>query len=142
MARTAVSKRIGDTTYHVTPLTTSESLGAAVRVANTLGPAVKLLSTGGVVAFGQVLSDLKQEDIEFFTSMFRPVSVVEVKGKRLALDAVYEDFFAANLGALFDWLAFCIEVNFKSFFPKIAALVSKQSSGDAESPAEKTDASP
>lgn len=139
---TPKSKKIGASTYHVHPLPAEQALDAAVRFSNVIGPAVAAYKNGGAEAIGKALSSLNSEDIRFFTGLFRPMTMVETGGKKLGLgdgqDAFYNAHFAGNIGDLFQWLAFCAEVNFGAFFGAARSLFAKLSADEKPT----TDTSP
>jgi tail assembly chaperone len=141
MALRSESRQIGEHKYHVILLPTSEATGAAFRLANVAGPAVQAYRDGGVVAAGKFLQELKHDDLVYFTDLFKPRTTIEAKGKKIGLAAVYEEHFVGDMKSLFKWLAFCVEINFSSFFPEIAAYVKKHVGEDAGEKAE-TEGSP
>lgn len=94
--------------------------------AGTLG-SKKPLSAG---AISLLTSQLKPEDFSWALSQFATCTQVQIvdthgaphprTGERKAtwveLEGIYDDHFAGDYGAMLEWLKFCAEVNFASFF--------------------------
>lgn len=123
--REPMKKSIGDVTFEVTPLGFKVGRKAFVRLSKALGPSLKeltaakdLLHAGTIAgAFGKVIEHVSDEDLDWFAEIMG-------KGTRFSRDgdkwpflneANREVLFAGNLTLFFQWLAFCLEVNFSDF---------------------------
>jgi hypothetical protein len=137
------SKRIGDTTYYVTPLGFVQARQALVKLTNLIGPALRELSSaelgnlkGELSALGGLLSGLADKDLVYFQDLFAPKTEIELDyepSKRPYLHkplptggSRIESHFAPTgprFGDYFEWLVFCIQVNYAPFFKGIWAKV-------------------
>jgi hypothetical protein len=65
-----------------------------------------------------------EEDADYFRDLFLPQTSVTGGGygtKEPGLGSVFELHFVDRYSEYFEWIAFCIEVNFKRFFEEAAA---------------------
>lgn len=115
-------------TYSVTQLDALKGRKAFVKLANVLGPAFRL-ATSSQAVIGSLLSGLREEDLEHFCDIFAAntcVSGGEHGDKAPVLTkALFMTHFAGDYGAMFEWLVFCVETNFSSFFPSLERMAAK-----------------
>ena len=118
---------IDGVTYSVVPLPVGAGLKALDRFKNVAAPllaagirASKNLEEAAADALRSLPSQLSYNDIEFFQGVFGDTSVYIDGQKRVPLTAqIQELHFVGRYMALFDWLAFCMEVNFAGFFGEL-----------------------
>jgi hypothetical protein len=125
-------KMIGENTYQVRLLPSELGFRSAAKLANLIGPGLKTLQEGGAESvtgfFGGMLADeLLTTRLEFFTNLFKEYTSVRLKGAPgfVNLSSVYEYHFSGNYLEMFQWLAFCIEVNHASFFTGVGLNTQK-----------------
>ena len=126
--------------YNVTQLDGIKGRRNFVKLANVLGPAMKLVapnvkSLGDVklalmAASVSLLADLKAEDLDHFCDLFGETTTLEGPGipegnKPLLKGQLFMTHFAGNYFAMFEWLSHCISANYARFFSEIAALLSQ-----------------
>lgn len=129
-------KRIGGYCYRVTQLDVITGIEVLARFMNTVGPSLgsleKLDEAGVVKALGSLATTLKADDVRYFMTKFAKLTAVsegDIKdGNEPQLSDILEAHFAGRYLDLFKWLAFCFEVNYRSFFvgkDGLAGLVRK-----------------
>ena len=116
---------IGDFTYEVKQLDAITGRKAFVRLCNILGPvfanAEQLQNENDAAAlFGAFASSLKEADMDHFCEMFGArTEVTPLAGggePRTLVKLFFMEHFAGNYMEMLEWLAFCLQVNFESFF--------------------------
>lgn len=124
----AQTRDIGKHTYTVTPLDAIKGRRAFVRLANAAAPVLSRASSPEDLV-GTLLSALSEKDVDHFCDLFGLTSTVTGGdyGERTPLltNNTFMNHFAGNYLDLLEWLAFCVEVNFGSFFTGIGALVDR-----------------
>ena len=118
------TKQIEGDTFTVTQLSTDEGIPCLVRLTKLLGKGFEGGSVQSAVA--NIAAQLSVEDVQFFTRTFSKWTVVSTgDGKTLSLSNKdhFELAFAGRYENLVQWLAFCIEVNFSSFFGKMVGML-------------------
>lgn len=125
--------RIGAHAYKVTQLDAVTGRRAFTKLFKIAGPALAKIengidetSLGG--ALTELVTRLEPADVDYFCDVF--AAVTEVSGGRYTkeapqLDDVFALHFASNYLEMFQWLAFCLQVNFSSFFVGIGQLIAK-----------------
>lgn len=126
MAFKSQTKKIGTTTYTVTPLGAQAGRSILMLLMGKMGPAItEGQKNGGGAAFvGALVSAMDEPTVERLCNEFAPRTEVKLgDGKAPNLDAIFENHFAGNYGELLGWLQFCLEVNYSSFFVEAQRLV-------------------
>jgi hypothetical protein len=128
-------RQIGRATYRVTQLGFKAGRAAMVRLTKLLGPVLsrslegangRALSVAGLAGGVLELSErLSEQDLTYFCELFgEKTELVLDDGKRpILLPAYQETWFAGQYQELFQWLAFCVEVNYADFFGAFRSLV-------------------
>lgn len=118
------AKEIDGVMYEVTQLDALKGRRVFVRFAKIVAPVLTTLKTAkgdeeqllaGVLA--QLFTSVSEDDVDFFCDAFAPSTRLLKDGKKPRLSDAFAFHFAGNYAALLQWLAFCVEVNFGSFFP-------------------------
>jgi hypothetical protein len=131
------SKVIGDTEYQTTQLDAVTARRVFLRMAKLLAPMAAELGDGkkGVESerlfrgLATAIRSATEEDLDYFCDQFAKVTdvvIVDEKGNRKSprLSTVMALHFVGDrFGDLFDWLLFCLEVNFGSFFGKLGVTL-------------------
>ena len=131
------SKTIGRFEYRVTQLKLKKARSMFTRLIGMLGPALGELAAGGkpnLATAVQALSERMTDDnLTLVTETFGESTVIDAGDGKLPtlVPAFMETHFAGHFGEMFQWLAFCIEVNYADFFDVLSGL------GAAVQPAEK-----
>ncbi len=133
--------RIGAHSYKVTQLDAVVGRRVFTRLFKIAGPALAKLENGiDEKALGAALTELvtrlEPADVDHFCDTF--AEVTEVSGGKYTkaapqLDTVFSVHFAANYLEMFQWLAFCLQVNFSSFFVGIGQLFGQLAAARAAS---------
>lgn len=117
MARKTESKRIGDATYEVNALGAIEGRVVLTRLIKCAGPAIASGEAGLGAVFKALADSLKEDDLAFLCDRFAAVTHVTLaSGKSPSLVDVFDEHFSCNYLAMGEWLAFCFQLNFSSFF--------------------------
>lgn len=141
MALDKRAKQIGEHTYEVTQLDAVRGRRVFVRFAKLMMPALSEASAAASeakqgaagevqgVAAGRFLKALErvadavtEEDVEFFCEHFAPSTAVrggQYGSKAPQLESVFALHFAGEYLGMMEWLLFCFEVNFGSFFARL-----------------------
>lgn len=117
-------REIGGVIYEVTPLPFGIGQKALMRFLRIAAPLLAAatgkdkdgVSVGAAVMkeFPSIVSD---SDLEYFSKVFGDTSRYESEGKRVPLVVGnQEHHFAGRYYEYFQWLVFCLEVNFRGFF--------------------------
>lgn len=114
LLRKTEERVIGDDTLEVTQLGAIKGRAVFVRVLKVIGPALTGKDMAGIFA------GLNEEDVTYLCDAFAPMTLVKGKGQ---LDKIFDVYFAGRFLEMFQWLAFCIELNFASFFKGGSALL-------------------
>lgn len=146
------SKEIGGKRYCVTQLAAEPGQRLFFHLVKLVGPSVSALlhewrggevSTGVVAsALSELVSQLEYSKVREFIDTFMTATTVIGTDKdgnevRLSLEKQKALAFAGDYGSLVKWLAFCLEVNYGSFFDDmgLTSLLSEQANQSAsESP--------
>jgi hypothetical protein len=127
------TRSIGGNEYTVTQLGAARGREILRRIMKVAGPAMeaaaRVVATGEsggkataiVRGLGKVVETLSEEDLSLFCSEFGRASTVRLGGKSPSVGDVFEVHFAGNYLEMCEWLAFCLEVNYRSFFTGIVA---------------------
>lgn len=78
-------------------------------------------------SLGGVLTRLSPADVRAIRKLFLAESSVKVDGVGgfAKLELVQEKLFRGNATLMYEWLAFCFEVNFGGFFPELRAKITE-----------------
>lgn len=129
--RKVESLKIGDYTYHVTQMGAIQGRDTLARLLAIAGP---IMGSG---EGGAGLAHLKPADLQLLSDDFAKLTEVELPdGKRPLLSNIFDLHFVGRYDDMFDWLAFCIKINFSSFFAKALAKLGVLAKGKAEAPTE------
>lgn len=141
MALAQETRVIGDYTYRVTQLTTTAGQEVLVRLTKMAGPSgasfieglagaatidiEAALASGLAEAVREASLRLSAEDLKFVTTAMSKVTEVLIEDRAPQLSVLYEQHFAGRYDEWVAWLAFALEVNFKSFFAGSGGLLGK-----------------
>lgn len=118
---TPETRTIGSYTYTTTKLGALKGTEILARLAVNATPLMIAAHGGNVAAIARSVESLKPEMITELCTTFAAVSTVKIGTNEPRLDAVFDVHFAGNYLELFEWLTWCLEVNFRSFFVGAAA---------------------
>jgi hypothetical protein len=123
MPRERVEKTIGDCTYFVRPLDAVEGSRMLARIHKLLLPALGSVEGLEDVKIGKVLADLGASvaisDLDYLRDTFARTTEVRIppdNREPLLSDELKNGHFAGEYDLMLEWLTFCLEVNFGSFF--------------------------
>lgn len=138
MARDVLEHEIGGLTYKVTLLGSKRGLAMSVRIVKILGPTlssfvdgvsggkgdgIESLALGGSDALREICARLQPDELASIAEELAKLTTVVIDDKREPrLIDIYDDHFAGHYDALMKWLAFALEVNFRSFFAGTAGV--------------------
>lgn len=125
-------RTIDGVTYSVVPLGSAVGIKALDRFKNVALPLISgaLSASSGIEdavaqALKTVPTALSSADVEYFQKTFGDTSVYLDGDKRVPLTVPIQDLhFSGRYMALFDWLTFCMEVNFAGFFGELRTRAS------------------
>lgn len=130
-------------TYEVTTCDAFKGRSAFVRLSNVLGAAFSTATTDRAIV-GNLLMRLREEDLKYFCDLFGELTTVtggEHEDKTPYLKGLlFGTHFAGRYDAMFDWLCFCIDANYSSFFENLPALMTKYGRKSEESKPESSEA--
>ena len=119
---------IGGVTYKVFQLGALTGRAALVRLVKLMGGALSgdRRDVGSIIA--KVAESLSESDVAYFCDLFAPqTTVTTAPGKSPKLDTIFDLHFAGKYMELFEWLRFCVEVNFGNVFTGLASAVARVS---------------
>jgi hypothetical protein len=139
MSLKTAQKTINGREYTVTQLGAGVGRECLRRLMRIAGPALKSAATAGgggsealFSGLGDLFMGLSQEDLTYFCDTFGAFSTVRLdENREPKVKAQFETLFAGNYWEMAEWLAFCVEVNFASFF---AGALEKMMSGVIRAP--------
>lgn len=136
------SKRIGAHDYKVTQLNAVTGRRVFTRLFKLVGPA--MAKTEGrkgddalAAAMTGLLEHLSEDDVDYFCDVFSAVTSVSGGAYSKAapqLADVFLSHFAGEYLAMMQWLAFCMQVNFRSFFAGAGRAIGQLVASDSSSP--------
>jgi hypothetical protein len=117
------TKTIGEHEYAVTQLDAVKGRRVATRIAKILAPVVGAGSaeTGDMAkALQALVAGMTEEDVDSLCDVFAASTDVQIPGEKRSpkLSAIFALHFAGRYDEMVEWLLFCIEVNFSSFFAR------------------------
>lgn len=112
MAIEPQTRQIGEHTYTVLPMTAKKGTRALARLLKSPDP-----------------TEWDEKDRDYFEALFLPNTTVSGGSYigDLDLGGLYELHFVDRYFEYLEWLAFCIQVNWKSFFEKANATMKAKS---------------
>lgn len=113
--RETKSKEIGGVTYTFTQLGAIKGRKVCARLAKVLATTVN----------GQ-LPQISEEDVDYFCDTYAPLTSVTIEGKSPQLDKIFDTHFAGKYDEMMQWLWFCLETDFGSFFRKAGDVAAVQ----------------
>lgn len=132
------TRRIGDVTYHVIPLPAGKALVMSARLARFLmpviGEAATLLGHKGdklsvedlftmTKILDGMLDGLNDDAITYLYETLAPTTQAERGEKKVQLASCFDEHFRGRLLECFQWLRFCLEVNFGPLFEGLGKMV-------------------
>lgn len=128
-------KVIGNNTYKVTALGAIKGRAVFIMLLRLFGATADGLKKDTLLSALQDLAkNLTDADLTFLCDTFAKVTDVQLPdGRSPRLADVFDLHFSENYLEMFEWLAFCLEVNFSSFFRGLAERLAKD--GSAKQPA-------
>lgn len=138
------SKTIEGVTFYVTPLGFKAQRRGFVRLSKAVGPSLAVMSSGTApapseaeqepaqaVEMGPAIRELvdriSDEDLEWFEQLFGPTTMFSVDDPEktpILREPEREILFRGRLALYFQWLAFCLEVNYSDFLSWLKSAVS------------------
>ncbi|MBS2020454.1 MAG: hypothetical protein JST00_46785 [Deltaproteobacteria bacterium] len=121
-------KIIGGYRYKVTQLDAVKGRRAFMRLMKVVGPAYSKGATSGIEgALEDLVSRLSEDDVDHFCDVFAKTTQVSggdlTEGREPFLRDIFMFHFAGRYLEMVQWLVFCCEVNFASFFAQAASLL-------------------
>lgn len=125
LVKEAIEKTIGDVQYKVHPLGAKQGCQVMTRLTRLLGGAlkgqgmdIKKVDVGAMIS--GALEAMQESDLDFLCNTFAAKTMFSTDGGTSwpLLSSRFELHYSANYGEMFEWLQFCLEVNFGSFFEK------------------------
>ena len=112
------TKTIGEYEYIVTPLPSEESTEVLRRLSGVLGNGVAKLAgdSDGIAAIGGLFGSITKEDKDYLLSVFVKQTWVKQGDRKLPLETCFNEHFRGSMDEQMQWVAFCMELNFRSFF--------------------------
>lgn len=152
MPREQLEREIGGCIYKVRQLDAVEGSRMLARIHKAVLPALESIDSVDDVKVGKVLTDLAANvsiaDLDYLRDTFARVTEVRLPDGRepILSDAIKgEGHFAGAYDEMLEWLTFCLEVNFGTFFQKlrgrIAGALARKKPSSSTSPAASTGAS-
>ena len=115
-------------TYEVTQLDAVKGRSAFVRLSNLMGKVFATATTDKAV-LGNMLMTLRDEDLTYFCDLFGELTTVtggEHEDKTPYLKGMlFRTHFAGRYDLMTEWLVFCIQANFQSFFDRLPELMER-----------------
>ena len=136
--RAAVEQKIGDTVYRVRPLGAKKGCAVLTKLTKLIGTAAGKTVGGRVNVIDLIagaLEDLSEENLAFFVDTFADYTDIEHNGNWPGLKGVMELQFSANYGDMFEWLKFCLELNYGSLFTRVSAALTQKKADNLETKA-------
>jgi hypothetical protein len=120
------TKTIGEYEYIVTPLPSEESTEVLRRLSGVLGNGVSKLAgdSDGIAAIGGLFSSITKEDKDYLLSVFVKQTWVKQGDRKLPLESCFNEHFRGFMDEQMQWVTFCMELNFTSFFLWLRGLLS------------------
>ena len=126
MAIESRTKSIGSSDYTVEPHGAIKGRALLLRLVKIVGPSLTAVSQDSIPdAIKSLLGGLSEEDLTFLCEEFSKKTMVTVDGGELQLSKIFDQHFVGSYLEMIQWLAWCVEVNFSSFFKGAGALLSK-----------------
>lgn len=124
-------KQIGGYKYRVTQLDALKGRRAFTRLMKVVGPAIGELASGKAddiaPALEKLVTRLSEDDVDHFCDLFARVTSVSggdlKEGLSPQLDSIFAAHFSGRYLEMAQWLIFCFQVNFASFFAGAASLL-------------------
>lgn len=119
--------------YSVAQLGSSEGRRILVKLTRLLGPALGRLVGGEgrpsdavSEAIAEFSAGANEDDLEDLCRTFGQSTELDVDGKPMLLNLDMQELhFAGRYGAMFQWLGFCLRVNYADFFVSVEAARDK-----------------
>lgn len=123
MGLSVSSKHINGHEYKVRQLGANKGRSVLIRLSKLVGPmaasvaAAKDKETALETAAQAAFAAITEEDFKFVCDTFaESTDVVMPDGREPQLSKIFDLHFAGEYLTMIQWLAFCVEVNFGSFF--------------------------
>jgi len=140
------TKIIGSTEYEVTQLPFLQARKVMLTLTNKLGPGIGQVLAASpnindinvAVGVEKLSENLDEATLVSITDTFGPTSRVFLEDGRkpyLTKENLNSHFKGGNMLEYFQWLAFCVEVNFSDFFKELALQNLDDKSQEKEAPA-------
>lgn len=111
---------IGDYEYEVSPLGAREASRVLTRVLSKLGASVQNISSKDATAMlGAIAQHVSEDDVDYIIGKFIPCTRVNLHANQpasLLTPSLFDTHFSQRSLEMFQWIAFCFEVNFSGFF--------------------------
>lgn len=119
--RESKAKVIGKYEYTVTQLPATEARHVFTMLARVFGSAA-----GSAEPIAALMAEIKDDNLDVLCKKFSSQTFVAINSKQSPLLAdVFDEHFAGDIGGMFKWLAFCLEVNFGNFFAELGLDLAK-----------------
>lgn len=121
MALQQKKKTIGVHTYTHTQLLAGQGRKVLTRLLKLLAGST---TSGGSVNLAGIASMLNDDDLDFLCDVFAEQTIVSGGPYKSAqpLKQVFQTHFSGNYGEMINWLKFCVEANFSTFFTELPGM--------------------
>ena len=110
-------KVINGRTYSVTPLSAVKGRSLLVKLGPTLAAGMAALASKDVTAATKIFETLDENLLTYVCDTLAPSTQVTVDGRTDPLNktGLQDQLFQANYLEMFQWILFCLEVNYSDF---------------------------
>lgn len=107
-------KEINGNTYTVESLGATKGRQVFVRILRILGSALG----DGEFDIAKASRSLAEADVDYLCDVFAPQTRIRLKGSKeeVSLSEIQELHYAGNYLEMIQWLAFCLDLNFRNVF--------------------------
>lgn len=144
MALEAHTRRIGEFDYTVTQMPARKANRILLKLGKTIAPVLLLWKGGGEAgaldggSLASAIRELNEDDFEWVVDEFAKTTDVQINETQApSLFKVFDLHFAGRQVEMFEWLQFCVEVNFAFLADALKTLSSAGRKSAAASSAAK-----
>lgn len=131
----AKTKQIGDHTYQVTQLPGKLGRKILMRLMRVAAPLIDGAAKPTTEMFTSVAAALDDELVDFVESSFIGVTMISTdSGGLVPLGDRFNTHFAGKYQDWFQWVVFCLEVNYSDFLGELKRHIAKRTAQKEASP--------